>query len=54
VLLAGVLMTDETIETFQWIFKEFAKLMGGQGTEDNTNRYTSSIPLTASFVHSFL
>jgi hypothetical protein len=30
VLLAGVLMTDETIETFQWIFKEFAKLMGGK------------------------
>jgi hypothetical protein len=30
VLLAGVLMTDETIETFSWVFKEFAKLMGGK------------------------
>lgn len=29
VLLGGVLMTDETIETFEWVFKEFAKLMGG-------------------------
>jgi hypothetical protein len=23
-------MTDETIETFSWVFKEFAKLMGGK------------------------
>lgn len=30
VLLGGVLMTDETIETFSWVFKEFAKLMGGK------------------------
>ncbi|CAN6251593.1 unnamed protein product [Urochloa humidicola] len=30
ILLAGVLMTDETIETFQWVFREFAKLMGGK------------------------
>jgi hypothetical protein len=25
VLLAGVLLTDETIETFRWVFREFAK-----------------------------
>jgi hypothetical protein len=30
VLLAGVLLTDETIETFRWVFREFAKLMGGK------------------------
>lgn len=30
VLLGGVLMTDETIETFEWIFSEFSKLMGGK------------------------
>ncbi|CAN6253854.1 unnamed protein product [Urochloa humidicola] len=30
ILLARVLMTDETIETFQWVFREFAKLMGGK------------------------
>lgn len=30
VLLGGVLMTDESIETFRWIFKQFVKLMGGK------------------------
>ncbi|CAL5047947.1 unnamed protein product [Urochloa decumbens] len=30
VLLGGVLMTDETIESFKWVFREFAKLMGGK------------------------
>ena len=30
VLLGGVLMTDEKIESFQWVFKEFAGLMGGK------------------------
>lgn len=30
VLLGGVLMTDEAIESFRWIFREFAKLMGGK------------------------
>ena len=30
VLLGGVLMTDEKIESFHWVFKEFASLMGGK------------------------
>jgi hypothetical protein len=30
VLLGGVLLTDETIEMFEWVFREFAKLMGGK------------------------
>jgi hypothetical protein len=30
VLLGGVLMTDESIDSFKWVFKEFAKLMGGR------------------------
>lgn len=30
VLLGGVLMTDENIESFRWVFKEFASLMGGR------------------------
>ncbi|CAO2207043.1 unnamed protein product [Urochloa humidicola] len=30
VLLGGVLLTDETIESFKWVFKEFASLMGGK------------------------
>jgi hypothetical protein len=30
VLLGGVLLTDETIETFEWVFREFAKLMDGK------------------------
>jgi hypothetical protein len=30
ILLGGVLLTDETIESFEWVFREFAKLMGGK------------------------
>ena len=33
VLLGGVLMTDEKIGTFKWIFREFARLMGGKEPE---------------------
>jgi hypothetical protein len=33
VLLGGVLMTDESIESFRWVFKEFASLMGGRAPE---------------------
>lgn len=30
VLLGGVLMTDKSIESFRWVFREFARLMGGK------------------------
>ena len=30
VLLGGVLMTDEKIESFIWVFRELASVMGGQ------------------------
>jgi hypothetical protein len=30
ILFAGVLLTDERTETFEWVFKEFVNLMGGK------------------------
>jgi hypothetical protein len=30
IILGGVLMTNETIEAFEWVFSEFVKLMGGK------------------------
>ena len=30
VLLGGVLMTDEKIESFRWVLREFASMMGGK------------------------
>ena len=30
IIFAGVLMTDEKTESFEWVFEEFVKLMGGE------------------------
>ncbi|KAM3408390.1 hypothetical protein ACQJBY_001502 [Aegilops geniculata] len=30
IILGGVLLRDETTETFEWVFKEFVSLMGFQ------------------------
>jgi hypothetical protein len=30
IILGGVLMTNETIEAFEWVFSEFVSLMGGK------------------------
>lgn len=30
ILFGGVLMTDESIQSFRWVFKEFVSLMGGR------------------------
>jgi hypothetical protein len=30
IIFAGVLMTDETADSFEWVFNEFVVLMGGK------------------------
>jgi hypothetical protein len=30
IIYVGVLMTNETSDSFEWVFKEFVKLMGGK------------------------
>jgi hypothetical protein len=40
-IYAGVLMRDETHESFEWVFREFLSLMGGETTPNSVDRLAS-------------
>lgn len=52
-IFAGVLMRDETAETFEWVFKEFLVLMGGlppQTILTGNNYITETLPSISMFL----
>jgi hypothetical protein len=56
VIFAGVLMRDETAESFKWVFNEFLSLMGGKSTHNHIDRFViykappnTLLPMTTSF-----
>jgi len=38
ILYGGVLMTDEKIDSFRWVFREFCVIDGRKSAKNNTNR----------------
>jgi len=42
IIFAGVLMTDEAAESFEWVFSEFLILMGWKTPTNNTDRSVPS------------
>jgi len=42
IILAGVLMRDEQIESFQWVFSKFVNMVGGKNSTNNIDRPSKS------------